>query len=175
MSPDPQLVCHAKQYAQLCAEPTILKRYLGEGQDGTVFETTRYTAIKACNSHHVYHNEKEAYLHLQNRGCVEKIGEFHIPSIKGWHDELLVVEMDYMTRPLTSSTSENRNCSMTRSSPSKRAWTTRTADGNCSSTIGQGSRSCSPTSSLSSSITSTQNRATLCSRTRSTTTNDAVL
>ncbi len=83
----------------MCAEPTVLKRYLGEGQDGAVFETTRYTAIKACNSPRVYHNEKEAYLHLLDRGCVEKIGEFHIPSIKGWDDDLLVVEMDYMTRP----------------------------------------------------------------------------
>lgn len=74
----------------------MLTRWLGDGTDGEVFETNRATAVKACRNERVYYNERDAYLHLERMGCTDSIGEFHLPMLQGFDDDLLVVEMDLM-------------------------------------------------------------------------------
>lgn len=73
-----------------------MKRRLGEGTDGEVFETARATAVKACKYDGVYFNERDTYLHLQDYGVADKLGDFYIPSLWGYNDELYVLEMDYI-------------------------------------------------------------------------------
>lgn len=86
----------AERYAAGRDEPVHLRRRLGEGTDGEVFETNRATAIKVCKNLKVYENERDAYLHLKRFGFTDRIGEFYLPALWGCNDDLWVVEIDFM-------------------------------------------------------------------------------
>ena len=46
-----------------------------------------------------YFNERDTYLRLREWGITEKIDNFWIPSLVGYDDELMIIEMDMMQRP----------------------------------------------------------------------------
>jgi len=46
-----------------------------------------------------YFNERDTYLRLQEWGVTNKLGQFWIPQLVGYCDELQVVEMDLMDDP----------------------------------------------------------------------------
>lgn len=89
----------AERYVELCGTPVRLTRYLGEGTDGVVVETSRATAVKALKHLRVYYNERDTYLRLMEFQDTERIGEFRVPRLRGYDDELWVVEMDIMHAP----------------------------------------------------------------------------
>ncbi len=88
-----------ERYLSRLGGPVKLKRFLGEGTDGQVWESSRKTAIKALNREVGYANERDTYLRLAEWGMTEKIGDFWVPKMIGYDDSLLVVEMDMMQNP----------------------------------------------------------------------------
>jgi len=92
------LSTEARAVAYSEAHSINITRRLGEGTDGEVFASDRVTALKACKYERVYYNERDTYHHLAQFGCTSKIGEFYIPALWAFDDELFVVEMDFMHR-----------------------------------------------------------------------------
>ncbi len=86
------------QYLSQPSEPVKLKEFLGDGTDGAVWSTTRKTAVKAHKYERGYCNERDTYLRLAEFD-VEQLEGFHVPKLRGYDDELLVVEMDLMQTP----------------------------------------------------------------------------
>lgn len=76
-----------------------MTRLLGEGTDSVVVETSRTTAVKASKSLRVYSNERDTYHRLMEFQDTERIGEFRVPRLRGYDDELWIVEMDMMHAP----------------------------------------------------------------------------
>lgn len=72
---------------------------MGGGTDGSVWETSRDTAIKALARESGYVNERDAYLRLRDWGVGEQLDGFWVPRIVHWDDELRVVEMDMVHDP----------------------------------------------------------------------------
>lgn len=87
------------RYLSLCPASVKAKRFLGGGTDGDVWETSAETAIKVFKYEHGYQNERDSYLRLQEFGVTEKIDGFWVPEIVGYHDELMIVEMDIVQDP----------------------------------------------------------------------------
>lgn len=75
-----------------------LLRFLGDGNDGAVWETNRQTAVKALERSASYQRERDAYLRLQQQGVVEIEG-FTVPQLIAYHDTLQVVEMTIVFLP----------------------------------------------------------------------------
>jgi hypothetical protein len=96
---DPSAKERAERYLSLCPEPVNLKRFLGGGTDGYVWETSRETALKALVREAGYYNERDTYLRLQEWGLTEQIDGFWVPEILGYSDELWVIEMDMVQHP----------------------------------------------------------------------------
>ncbi len=71
---------------------------LGGGQDGSVWESDRNTAIKVFSREANYWRERDCYLRLHDVG-IERLGIFSVPTIIGYDDSLWVVEMDIVTPP----------------------------------------------------------------------------
>ncbi|MEX0866310.1 MAG: hypothetical protein WD030_03060 [Pirellulales bacterium] len=76
-----------------------LRRFLGGGTDGDVWESNRGTAIKTLARETGYFNERDTYLRLQDFGVEGKLGKFWVPRLYHYSDELMIVEMDMMQRP----------------------------------------------------------------------------
>lgn len=76
-----------------------LKRYLGGGTDGCVWETSQGTAVKALAREAGYYNERDTYLRLKEWGLTEQIDGFWVPSLVDYDDELWIVEMDMVQQP----------------------------------------------------------------------------
>lgn len=76
--------------------PVKIKRLIGDGTDGRVWETSRKTAVKALMREAAYANERDTYLRLAEWGITEQIDGFWIPKMQGYDDDLWVVEMDMM-------------------------------------------------------------------------------
>ncbi len=75
-----------------------MKKEIGGGTQGVVLATTNGTAIKALNDTVCYMRERNIYLRLQE--CdIGKIGEFNVPRLVSYHDELLVIEMQIVLAP----------------------------------------------------------------------------
>lgn len=87
------------QYLNLYAPSVQLKRFLGGGTDGDVWESSRKTAIKAFKHDRGYFNERDSYLRLQEWGMTEYIDHFRVPQIVSYDDNLRIVEMDMMHAP----------------------------------------------------------------------------
>ena len=71
---------------------------LGAGQDGTVWLTSRETAIKALNRERNYLNERDSYRLLTERS-IDRIGIFDVPKLVDTDDELWIVEMGVVSPP----------------------------------------------------------------------------
>ena len=73
-----------------------VKRYLGGGTDGDVWESSTRTAIKVLKSERGYWNEHDSYRRLQDYGITEKLGEFWVPRLIDCNDELRIIEIEMM-------------------------------------------------------------------------------
>jgi hypothetical protein len=87
------------EYLSKCGQSVKYSKYLGGGTDGEVCSTNRDTALKVLTHKKGYFNERDTYLHLKEYGVTEKIGEFWIPSLVHFDDDLMIVEMDIMHNP----------------------------------------------------------------------------
>ena len=75
-----------------------IEQQLGGGIDGVVLSTSEKTAIKALRYKESYERERNAYLRLQENG-IEVVNGFAVPRLRGFHDELFVVEMQIVAPP----------------------------------------------------------------------------
>jgi len=94
---DPELAERASLYAanaQIALEPNPL----GAGQDGTVWESSRHTVIKAFHRHGNYSHELECYRRLTDAG-IRKVREFDVPLLRGFDDALWVLEIGFVNPP----------------------------------------------------------------------------
>ena len=96
---DPKLKARVSEYVNLRYGFVNLKRYLGGGTDGCVWETREGTAVKALARESGYYNERDTYLRLQEWGLTEKIDGFNVPKMVGYSDERWIVEMDMVQNP----------------------------------------------------------------------------
>lgn len=96
---NPQLLARVHEYLSRIEEPVKLKDFLGQGTDGAVWSTTRGTAVKVFEYLAGFANERDAYLRLAEYGVTNKLNEFWIPELRGYDDELMVVEMELMQTP----------------------------------------------------------------------------
>lgn len=71
---------------------------LGYGYDGTVVSTTRQTALKALRYLGLYQNERNVYLRLRDLE-VFQVRRFNIPKLRGYDDNLWILEMDIVSPP----------------------------------------------------------------------------
>lgn len=99
MQPRRDLLRRGKQYLSLRRPGAKIRGFLGGGQDGQVWATTVPTAIKVCESDRAYYNERDSYQRLADFGVVNRIGEFWVPAMHGYDNQLWVVEMDIAVNP----------------------------------------------------------------------------
>jgi hypothetical protein len=94
---DSDLLRRAELYA-LRKQRSILDPPLGGGTDGTVWETTRKTALKILRQPEVYAVEVECYKRFLARN-VTSIHGFAVPRLIDFDNELLAIEMDVIQPP----------------------------------------------------------------------------
>lgn len=87
------------RYLSRLPVPVNLGSVLGGGTDGSVWETSRGTAVKALAREAGYYNERDTYLRLREWGLERQIDEFWVPRLVGCDDELWVVEMEIVQHP----------------------------------------------------------------------------
>jgi hypothetical protein len=75
-----------------------LLRFLGDGNDGAVWESDQHTAIKALERRDSYLRERDAYLRLQDHGIVDIQG-FAVPCLIDLDDTKQIVEMTVVFPP----------------------------------------------------------------------------
>jgi hypothetical protein len=71
---------------------------LGEGKDGAVWRTSRWSAVKIHERPESYRAERNAYIRLRQVGLTEVAG-FTIPILLSYDDVNLVIEMEIVTPP----------------------------------------------------------------------------
>lgn len=91
-----QLLAVAVNYAANCG--VSLLRFLGDGNDGAVWESNQQTAIKAIERRDSYFRERDAYLRLQDLEIVDLQG-FAVPWLIGFDDTKQIVEMTVVFPP----------------------------------------------------------------------------
>lgn len=74
------------------------KDSLGYGSDGTVWKTSRHTAIKALYDERRFGLELECYLRLKEAD-IHHIGLFDVPFLEDFERELLVLEISIVQPP----------------------------------------------------------------------------
>ena len=72
--------------------------FFGWGMDGTVFRTSRQSAVKLLKWQPLYERERDAYIRLQEHG-VQCICDCNVPSLLSFDDELWAVEMTVVSPP----------------------------------------------------------------------------
>lgn len=91
-----QLLAVAASYA--VTRGRSLTRFLGDGNDGAVWESDQQTAVKALERRDSYVRERDAYLRLQERSIVDIQG-FAVPSLIDFEDSKQIVEMTVVFPP----------------------------------------------------------------------------
>lgn len=76
----------------------LLELPLGSGWDGSIWATSRQSALKAFRFPAGYERERDVYLRLQQQG-VEQIRYCHVPALITADDELMVIEMTIVQPP----------------------------------------------------------------------------
>ena len=71
---------------------------LGHGTDGSVFNSSRETAIKAFSRQRNFMHELQCY-QLLDAKKITRIKQFAIPSLIGFDDSLMVIEMTVVAPP----------------------------------------------------------------------------
>ncbi len=98
MIDDSLLLRNAVAYADSRQISLQEKRRLGYGSDGSVWESTRHTAIKAVAFRKNYLTEVACYQRLLAAG-VSHLGGFDIPLLEDFDDRLQVFEMSLVQPP----------------------------------------------------------------------------
>lgn len=75
-----------------------LGEVLGFGQDGIVFATGVATAVKSLKYRQLYEKELAVYSRLLAHD-IDNLCGFNVPKLVGHHDELMVIEMEFVTPP----------------------------------------------------------------------------
>lgn len=86
----------ASAYAQQRGQR--LKRFLGDGNDGAVWESDQQTAIKAIERRDSYLRERDAYLKLKELSIVDIQG-FAVPILVDFDNTKQIVEMTVVFPP----------------------------------------------------------------------------
>lgn len=97
VDPSAQAVSNAQEYAQ--RRRLQLKELLGFGQDGIVFSTDVATAVKSFKYKELYRKELAVYRRFAERNVEGPLCGFNLPKMLGHHDELTVIEMEFVTAP----------------------------------------------------------------------------
>lgn len=95
---DSNLFTNAKRYAEHNGITIESKEKLGFGTDGTVWDSSRNSAVKALYLERTFQRELDAYKRIAEHGLDSLHGLF-IPQILGHDDELLVIEMTIVQPP----------------------------------------------------------------------------
>ena len=98
MADDPELLKRATRYADSRGIQLVGKDLLGYGSDGTVWQTSRRTAVKALHRRQNYEHELECYRRLQDSG-IRKIGIFEVPRLEDFAVDELVLEISIVQPP----------------------------------------------------------------------------
>ncbi len=98
MAEDSELFKRAIAYCESTGIGLNMEQRLGYGTDGTVWESSANSAVKAVKRWKNYDVERESYRRLRDHGVTELAG-FAIPSLIGFDDSLMVIEMDIVNPP----------------------------------------------------------------------------
>ena len=98
MSEKDLLLARAQTYVQSRRIALRTDATLGYGSDGTIWRSTRPSAVKVFEHNKSYQVEKGSYLRLQERG-IEVLTGLTVPSLIDFDDELGVVEMEIVRPP----------------------------------------------------------------------------
>jgi hypothetical protein len=93
-----QLLSRAEEY---CDSRRILltgKDMLGYGSDGSVWRSSRHTAVKALFHTKNFEHELECYQRLKSAG-VQHIGLFDVPFLEDFDTRLMVLEISIVRPP----------------------------------------------------------------------------
>jgi hypothetical protein len=94
--PSQELLNRFVRYLSVYREGVKVKERLGGGTDGEVWQTSADTAVKVFYAERGYYNERFSYERLAEFDVTQKLGQFWVPKMHFFNDELLVVEMDIM-------------------------------------------------------------------------------
>jgi len=80
-------------FQEYCADrDTALTTMLGHGIDGSVWETTRQSALKACYRIDAYERERDCYRRLFENEII-KLAGFNVPQLLDYDNRLQILEM----------------------------------------------------------------------------------
>jgi hypothetical protein len=96
MSLPDRLTGLAEDYAR--SRDIELTGRLGQGKDGSVWHTSRLSAIKIHEQQASYRHELAAYMRLRDLQLTEVAG-FNVPSLVDFDDGLLAIEMEVVYPP----------------------------------------------------------------------------
>ena len=71
---------------------------VGGGKDGSVFKTSRHTALKLFDNDTIYRKELAAYRVLREKR-VQLVNQFKIPWLMSWHNGIRAIEMTLVRPP----------------------------------------------------------------------------
>jgi hypothetical protein len=93
-----ELKDRAIRYAEQYSIGLDLQTPLGHGTDGSVWKSSRRSAIKALVHANNYIQERECYQRFTAAGITELLG-FSIPRLLAFNDELQIIEMTLVKAP----------------------------------------------------------------------------
>jgi hypothetical protein len=98
MTDDAVLFSRAERYANSKGIQVNRKDLLGYGSDGNVWRSSAKSAIKVLSHEKTYRVELECYRRLKEAG-VQQVGDFNVPMLEGYDDDLWVIEMSIVQPP----------------------------------------------------------------------------
>jgi hypothetical protein len=98
MADNSQLLVRATHYANSRGIQLVGKDLLGYGSDGTVWQTSRRTALKALHRQKTYELELESYRRLKDAG-IRKIGMFEVPRLEDFDVAEFILEISIVQPP----------------------------------------------------------------------------
>jgi hypothetical protein len=98
MADDSELFLRVTHYADSRRIQLVGKDLLGYGSDGSVWQSSRLTAIKAIYDQKRFELELECYLRLRTAD-IRRIGIFDVPFLEDFDRELLVIEISIVQPP----------------------------------------------------------------------------
>src|SRR3954468_24258967 len=79
-------------------ENMALVECIGHGIDGTVWKSSRQSAIKTYYRHDAFERERDCYRRLFEHN-VRSLSDFDVPELLNYHNELQIIEMTIVFPP----------------------------------------------------------------------------
>jgi hypothetical protein len=98
MADNSELLKRVTQYANSRGIRLVGKDLLGYGSDGTVWQSSRLTAIKALHHSKNFEHELECYKRLSDAD-IRKIGAFEVPHLVDWDVANRILEISIVQPP----------------------------------------------------------------------------